>query len=185
MTDRSIPTTFRTPVLRTPVLRTPVLRTPVLRAPVLAAAVALSLLAVAPAAEACSCAPPGDPRAELEHADAVFSGRVVEVEPGEQERGFRRLAVRFALDAVWKGLPEGDEATVRTAEHGAACGYSFEPGEEYLVYAYAIESGELTTGLCTRNAPRSRATDDLAALGEPARAVTKDDQVREAGAARP
>ena len=156
MTDRSIPTMFRTPVL-------------------LAAVVVVSLLAVAPPAEACSCAPPSDPRGEMEHADAVFSGRVVDVEPGERERGFRRLAVRFALDAVWKGLTEGDEATVRTAEQSAACGYSFSPGEEYLVYAYASESGELTTGLCTRNAPLSRASDDLAALGEPARTVTKDE----------
>lgn len=170
MTARPIPTIFRIPVFRTPVFRTPVFRTPVL----LAAAV-LSLLAVAPAAEACTCAPPGEPRAELEHADAVFSGRVVDVETGEQERGFRRLAVRFALDAVWKGVPEGAEATVWTAEQSAACGYSFEPGEEYLVYAYESDSGELTTSLCTRNAPLSRAAADLAALGEPARTVTKDD----------
>lgn len=166
MTDRSIPTMFRTPVFRTPVFR----------APVAAAAAVVALLAVAPAAEACSCAPPSDPRAELEHADAVFSGRVVEVDPGEQQRGFRRLAVRFALDAVWKGVPENDEVTVRTAEHSAACGYSFEPGEEYLVYAYESDSGELTTGLCTRNTPLSRAADDLAALGEPARTISSDEK---------
>jgi hypothetical protein len=163
MTDRSIPTK--------------------LRAPLLIAAVVLPLLAAAPAAHACTCAPPSDPRTELEHADAVFSGRVVEVEPGEQEHGFRRLAVRFALDAVWKGLPAGEEATVRTAEHSAACGYSFEPGETYLVYAYDDDAGELTTGLCTRNAPLSRAAEDLAALGEPLRTVTKDDPAPEDGAA--
>lgn len=158
MTDRSIPRQLRIAAV--------------------AAAAVVSLLAAAPAAEACSCAPPGEPRAELEHADAVFSGRVVDVEPGEQEHGFRRLAVRFALDAVWKGLPAGDEVIVQTAEQSAACGYSFEPGEQYLVYAYESESGELTTGLCTRNAALERAADDLAALGEPARTVGKDDPDR-------
>lgn len=146
----------------------------------LVAAVVVPLLAAAPVAEACSCAPPGAPRAELEHADAVFSGRVVEVEPEEAQRGFRRLAVRFALDAVWKGVPAGDQLTVWTAEQSAACGYSFEPGEEYLVYAYDADAGELTTNelttnLCSRNAPLARADEDLAALGEPVRIVTKDD----------
>lgn len=147
------------------------------RTPVLVAAILLPLMAAAPAAEACSCAPPSDPRAELEHADAVFSGRVLEVEPEGEERGFRRLAVRFALDRVWKGVPEGDEVTVRTAEQSATCGYAFEPGEEYLVYAYESDSGdELTTGLCTRNAPLAQAAEDLATLGDPARTTAKSDK---------
>lgn len=154
--------------------RQPLLRHPLLRRSLLAAAV-LPLLAAAPSADACSCTPPGSPRAELEHADAVFAGRVVAVEAEDEESGFRRLAVRFALDAAWKGVPAGDEVTVKTAEQSAACGYSFEPEEEYLVYAYASEAGGLTTGLCTRNAPLAQADEDLAALGEPARTVGKDD----------
>jgi hypothetical protein len=155
--------------------RHPLLRHPLLRRTLLAAAAVLPLLATAPSAEACSCTPPGSPRAELEHADAVFTGRVVAVEAEDEESGFRRLAVRFALDAAWKGVPAGDEVTVKTAEQSAACGYSFEPEEEYLVYAYASDAGGLTTGLCTRNAPLSQADEDLAALGEPARTVGKDD----------
>jgi hypothetical protein len=160
--NRSIVRTFR-PALRRPLA--------------LAAAVVLPLLAAAPVAEACTCAPPGEPRAELEHADAVFSGRVVEVEPEEAQRGFRRLAVRFALDSVWKGVPEGDQVTVWTAEQSAACGYSFQPGEEYLVYAYdagELTTNELTTNLCSRNAPLAQAAEDLAALGEPQRRVAAE-----------
>lgn len=159
------------------IVRTP--RPALPRTLALVAAVLLPLLAAAPVAEACSCAPPGAPRTELEHADAVFSGRVVEVEPEEARLGFRRLAVRFALDAVWKGVPAGDQVTVWTAEQSAACGYAFEPGEEYLVYAYDADAGEpttheLTTNLCSRNAPLARAAEDLAALGEPRRRVAAE-----------
>lgn len=165
---------FRTPSRRSPQRRS-LLRRSLLRRSLWAAAAVLTLLAAAPSADACSCAPPGTPRAELKHADAVFTGRVVAVEAEDEEPGFRRLAVRFALDAAWKGVPAGDEVTVKTAEQSAACGYFFEPEEEYLVYAYADDAGGLTTGLCARNAPLAEADEDLAALGEPARTVGKDD----------
>ena len=134
------------------------------------ALVALALAAAAPRALACSCTPPAEPDAERAHADAVFVGRVVSVEPREAAH-FPRLAVRFALQSVWKGLPEGDEVTLTTAADSAACGYHFEEGQDYLVYAYESEGGPagLTTGLCTRNAPLDRAQEDLAAFGTPAR----------------
>jgi hypothetical protein len=138
------------------------------RRPLLLALAALALAAAAPRALACSCAPPGEPRAELAAADAVFAGRVVSVEP-QEAAAFPRLAVRFALKAVWKGLPEGDEATLTTAADSAACGYHFEEGEEYLVYAYRSDDGDLTTSLCSRNARLDQAAADLAAFGEPAR----------------
>lgn len=135
---------------------------------------ALPLAAAAPAARACTCAPPGEPRAELAASDAVFTGRVISAEPTDRGDRFPRLSVRFALAEVWKGLPEGDRATVTTAADSAACGYHFEPGEDYLVYAQEGDPGTLVTGLCTRNAPLDRAGDDLAALGEPERRVAAE-----------
>lgn len=137
----------------------------------LAAALALTLVA-APRALACSCTQPGPPAVELENADAVFSGRVLSVEPIGDRGAYRRLAVRFALAAAWKGVPEGDEVTVTTSADGATCGYSFEVGEEYLVYAHG-DPGDLSTGLCTRNDRLDRATEDLTALGEPTRKVAR------------
>lgn len=137
------------------------------------AALAVALAAAAPA-HACTCAPPGPPAAELAAADAVFSGRVISVEATRQEDRFPRLTVRFALAEVWKGLPEGEVATVTTAGDSAACGYHFEPGEEYLVYAQEGDPGSLSTGLCTRTSPLDDADEDLAALGEPERRVAEE-----------
>ncbi|HUO85983.1 MAG TPA: hypothetical protein VM617_01225 [Thermoanaerobaculia bacterium] len=134
--------------------------------------VSIGVALAAPAALACSCTQPAEPRTEMEHADAVFSGRVTALEP-LADRGFRRLAVRFALAAVWKGLPEGEVVTVTTAADGAACGYSFEEGGDYLVYAYG-EPGELTTGLCTRNTRLADAEEDLAELGPAQREIAAE-----------
>lgn len=142
-----------------------------LRLAALAAALLFAVLA-APRAFACSCTAPASPQVELENADAVFSGRVLSVEPIGDRGAYRRLAVRFALESVWKGVPEGEEVTVTTAADGATCGYSFEPGEAYLVYAYG-DPGALSTGLCTRNDRLERAEEDLTALGTPIRKLDK------------
>jgi hypothetical protein len=131
---------------------------------------AAALLCATPAF-ACSCLQPGSPKAELENADAVFLGTVSAVEP-LAGGPFPRLEVTLRLLAVWKGVPEGEEVTLGTAADGAACGYGFEMGKTYVVYAYGGDEGEeLTTSLCTRNASKDEATEDLAALGEPLRRV--------------
>jgi len=145
-------------------------------------------LAAAPPVHACSCMAPGPSGVELEKADAVFLGRVVAVETREREvreirSFFSQHHVTFELEKVWKGCEEGETVTVTTASDGAACGYGFAEGESYLVYAYAVgrdaeggtdagDAPQLTTNLCTRNAPRERAGEDLEALGEPLRVVT-------------
>lgn len=143
-----------------------------MRVSILPICAALLALAAAPPASACSCIQPGPPEVEMESSDAVFVGQVLAVEAAPQEGELKSFLVwnqvTFLLERVWKGLPEAETAVVRTAAESAACGYEFEVGETYLVYAYAAEEGgELTTNLCTRNAPRERAGEDLAALGEP------------------
>lgn len=153
------------------------------------------LAALAPAAlHACSCMPPGSATDELAKADSVFVGKAVSVVTEEREVAeirsfFSELRVTFELQQVWKGLSEGDTVTVTTAADSAACGYGFEEGKTYLVYAYearrnpeAEEGSEtegaededctFTTTLCTRNAVLDRAGDDLAALGEPTRTLS-------------
>ena len=132
--------------------------------PLLVAAVLA--LGLAGDAAACSCMEPGPPAQELENADAVFSGKVVKVEPFTE--GFQKLRVTFELDRVWKGLAEGDRVTLTTAADSATCGYPFEKGKSYLVYAYG-EEGELTGTLCSRTALLKEAKEDLEALGEPQR----------------
>ncbi len=134
-----------------------------------AAALALAAaLAAPPPAAACSCVEPGPPAAEAVRADAVFAGEVVGVEPVARQ-GLPRLRVTFALTAVWKGVPEGDTVSVHTARDSSTCGYPFELGERYLVYAHATPDG-LATGICSRTRRESAAAPDRAALGPPTRA---------------
>lgn len=145
---------------------------------VLAAAVALPR-----AAAACSCAPPGEPAAELARSDVVVSGEVVSIEPvgddPERLQGFGQLRVTLELHRVWKGVPEDDELVVVTAADSAMCGYPFTRGERYLVYANDssetppedLADRELTVNICSRTALLGSAEKDVAALGEPERVV--------------
>jgi hypothetical protein len=45
-----------------------------------------------------------------------------------------------------------NQAIVYTAKYEESYGYEFEINEQYLVYAYQNEAGQLKTGLCERNA---------------------------------
>jgi hypothetical protein len=115
---------------------------------------------------ACSCAPPPPPAAALAEATAVFAGTVIniEVEDGEIFSSADPVAVTFEVATVWKG-PVQQTLLVTTARDSASCGYSFEVGQSYLVYAYDAEDA-LQTGLCSRTTDLSSASDDLAVLGE-------------------
>ena len=115
------------------------------------------------AALSCSCEFPGTPLEELAFRDAVFIGRVVEiVEPSEEEED---VWILFKLSAVWKG-PLGEDIAIRTGRDEAMCGFSFEVGGEYLVYAL-LEDGALETSICSRTSSLAVAIEDVAQLGEP------------------
>jgi hypothetical protein len=69
---------------------------------------------------------------------------------------------------TWKAA-EGKEVVLYTANDSAACGYNFEKGKSYLVYAHSQKRGEekvLGTNICTRTALLSDAKEDLKELGE-------------------
>ena len=128
-------------------------------------AVVFAGLLVPDASLSCSCEPPGTPLEELALYDAVFTGRVVEIAAiaGTPEED---VWILFQLSAVWKGELREDIA-IRTGPYDAACGYPFEVGGEYLVYAYFLGDGDLYTGLCSRTNSLAAATEDIAQLGEP------------------
>jgi hypothetical protein len=68
----------------------------------------------------------------------VFSGEVVEIEKRYQRyppasRGYRD-AVTLRVSEALKG-PQRETSEVKTPSSGAACGYPFEEGQEYLVFA--------------------------------------------------
>ena len=116
-------------------------------------------------AHACSCAQPGAPDESLRRAAAVFAGEATDIrEPsGWIRASLEPVRVAFRVNEIWKGV-KGGEAVVRTASAEASCGYEFESGRNYLVYAESGPDG-LTASLCSRTTELASAEADLAALG--------------------
>jgi hypothetical protein len=79
-------------------------------------------------------------------ADLVVRAVVTDLrEPFLAMRSDAPVRVRLAVERVDKG-EAGDEITLTTALSGASCGFAFERGHRYLIYA---RDGE--TGLCSGN----------------------------------
>src|SRR5262249_49937183 len=112
---------------------------------------------------ACDCAPPPEPKKALEGATAVCLAEVVKIE----EDGTNRT-VTLKVERWWKG---GDKAelVVSTSKNGASCGYGFQKGNKYLVYAHAREKDKpLRVSLCSRTRTEKEAekSGDFKELGE-------------------
>ena len=96
-------------------------------------------------------------------AKAVFVGKVVTVEspPNAHYR-----MVTLEIQSGWKG-PSTDRLVIMTGQGGGDCGYAFEVGETYLVYAYQYNKSYLGTNICQRTKPVGGASSDLEYLGKP------------------
>jgi hypothetical protein len=94
----------------------------------------------------------------ISSSEAVFSGEVVEVDKGSQIS-----TVTLRVSEVWKG-PQRQTLEVSTPSYGAACGYAFKEGQEYLVYAYAGKQG-LEVDSCNGTQRLTEAQADLEVLG--------------------
>ena len=142
---------------------------------VAAVALALSilwLLGNAGQVYACKCLVPGTPSEEIEKFVAVFAGRVVSIEhsfdpnaatvgPGD------RTTIGLEVSTVWKGTVHED-MYVTTPPTGGSCGFVFEEGREYILYAHdsPYDDGGYSVSICSRTALLSEAQADLDALGE-------------------
>ncbi len=135
---------------------------------VCAGAVSLGVAVLVPdCAAACSCAFPADssPRElakeSFSDADAVFAGEVIELdEPLVGMSSTALTTVTFRVSEVWKGSTQRT-MDVQTEDWAAGCGYRFEEGESYLVYAY----DEMRVTGCGGAKPLSKAGTDLEVLG--------------------
>lgn len=128
-------------------------------------------------AVACSCATPLSPAKAFGEANEVFEGTVVKIvdnysllrklwdrfgphsEPDlrdyEVDYGF---TYAFEVTRAWRG-GAARRIIIVTGRGGGDCGFKFEQGKTYLVYAYCY-AGRCGTGICTRTAETSRAMDD-------------------------
>ncbi|MCG8349367.1 MAG: hypothetical protein MI924_16495 [Chloroflexales bacterium] len=126
---------------------------------------------------ACSCMAPEPPQQELAASDAVFAGEVVSIQGSGPQFAFTSqfpffgfftssadfVTVNFEVSEVWKGTIH-QTVTIRTSGSSASCGFEFQTGNSYLVYAGAVDT-ELHTSLCSRTALLANAQEDLAAFG--------------------
>lgn len=122
---------------------------------------------------ACSCLGPFSPAVAFERADAVFSGKVVAIAVDTTD-WWRNLRVTIRVSEQWKGKAV-QLVNVYTSSVSSACGYPFEKGSSYLVYAYYSEPSEgplhcdgcLVTSICNRTRSMSEASEDLQYLNDP------------------
>jgi len=113
---------------------------------------------------ACTCVPlPEDITIEQQVKEAyqtsssVFIGEVIEVTQKPDDEFY--VTVRFKVDKIWNDKKFQKEITLSTGKDDGLCGYSFERGEKYLVYASG-ESNKLSTNICTRTAPAESNKDE-------------------------
>ena len=128
-----------------------------LRVPLLSAVLlfALGAAATPTPGNACSCHGPLEVEDEVKRADAVFRGVA-------QSRSNESTLYYFEVSEVWKGRVN------RRAEVWGAidiCGYGYDVGVEYLVYASYAGDNQLESSVCTRTSPIEYAGEDLAILG--------------------
>lgn len=93
---------------------------------------------------------------------AVFMGEVLEVIRPEDSYS---VIVKFRVDQIWKGKLR-KELTLGTGTGGGDCGYRFEVGQRYLVYAYGSNETSLSTNICQRTVPLKDAVGDIKLLGK-------------------
>ena len=117
---------------------------------------------------ACSCLPFVDEsvmqqvnRAKKD-ARAVFSGKVLKV---VRKPGSSSVVVKFRAEKSWKGNVSR-RISISTGADSALCGFNFEVGKSYLIYAQGTDAKNLQTNICTRTAGLPNAKADLKALGK-------------------
>jgi len=134
----------------------------------------------------CLCAGGSTPCSAAGSAAAAFTGTVLNIAdprapiitsgagPTEARRmAANRLAgnstpavrplILIRIGEVLSGVEPGrQEIEILTGFGGGDCGYPFQTGAEYVVYAYKNSDGRLETGTCSRTRPLAEAGDDVA-----------------------
>ncbi|GIP40162.1 hypothetical protein J31TS4_34420 [Paenibacillus sp. J31TS4] len=95
----------------------------------------------------------------------MFEGKAVARGGTRDSDGMRLRAYTFEVNRVWKGRDDR-EVKVYSYDRGQdSCGFTFETGQTYLVYASLGQDKLLKTNLCSGNLPVSEAQRDLIQLG--------------------
>ena len=92
---------------------------------------------------------------ELKRVDAVFLGKVLQV----QTVGMEKIVLFYVFNS-WKGI-WSRWVRIRTCENTACCGFDFQKGFTYLVYAHMESDNKLHVSLCSRTTDISNAGEDI------------------------
>lgn len=109
-------------------------------------------VSLASAVYACSCMGPNPICAVYWNAPMIFTGHVVSKQlvlddPSGDARNPGRYEVFFAVTESFKGEP-GKGIVIRTHNQSSACGFDFEVGKDYVVFAESSK-GEWWAGTCS------------------------------------
>lgn len=122
---------------------------------------AITLVLAVPPAFACSCAGPAKYTCEVPAADVIVLAKVVSI---EHNVAAFWLSVQVTLDVAERFRGEtSDRLVIRTAHGEDACGYAFERGLDYLVFASEHE-GKLVVTYCSATQPAKAATSRIRQL---------------------
>lgn len=121
---------------------------------------ALASLAFPRSASACSCTPIGAPSQAIDGTRAVFVGRVVRI----VETSGWNVVTFNVTETFHQRSPEMDRVNVHTMPSVDSCGFAFNVGTSYLVYAGTTPDGGLTASYCSRTQRAFNAGNDLAYL---------------------
>lgn len=79
---------------------------------------------------------------------AIFSAKVLSIQKAKTPDRSNKIVLR--LNKSWKGNL-GKSILLSTASVSSMCGFPFEKGKTYLIYAFGPRK-ELSTSICTRTA---------------------------------
>jgi hypothetical protein len=110
-------------------------------------------------------------------SDAVFRGKVKTIElkwvlmeakvgglvSADLEQDEPTLLVTFDVSTSYKG-PKKTDVHLTTGVGGGDCGFDFEIDRQYLVYAFADASDQLSTGICSGTRLLEQSQSDLSYL---------------------
>lgn len=131
---------------------------------------AFVIFSCAPEVSACSCLGERPACEEFGAAKAVFIGKVIGAKEQRQERNddgsttnYDVGEIYFKVEEAFQGV-KGTRVVIHSGTGGGDCGYWFQRGQRYLVYAYGASQDSLGTNICTRTRLLEHADEDLAFL---------------------
>lgn len=100
---------------------------------------------------------------EFNESISVFEGKVKSIfDFYTDDRSKSERRVTFTVSTAWKGV-NSKEVVILTGFGGGDCGYKFEVGKDYLVYAGGSPK-QLGTSICHRTSPIQYAYKDIYVL---------------------